>query len=619
MSTIGAVSTKDLFQKLNLPYPPAAAQTRSIAAKTAVAVTAAVSGTVAVAGTASAATASTAGTMTPVGGRNTMLTSLGGFLRRKGLQRNAIEQILQIANVELCSPPLSPIEVAAVATSVSTYSATPSISAYRQSLNDVGNADRLITTFMQDIRYLREAKGWLIWARDRWSFDQHAVHITTMAKAVARNLYNDVPIYAIHSQDLADEILKHAKKTHELPRLEAMMKLAARDPAVSLSAVLLNHNKMLLGVDNGVLDLRSGKLRPYRREDLITHVAPVTYDPAAKCPEFLRFVNRITAAFDSLPRRLRQAAHREFCGYLQRVIGYCLTGSADEQVLFFFFGHGANGKSTLLRVIQDVMGHDLAKQTQPETLMEVPQAGSSASGDMARLVGARLVTSNETEDGKALSESRIKQLTGGDPVTCRFLYQEFFEFFPEFKLIISGNHKPVIKGTDDGIWRRLHLVPFLVTIPEGERDSNLGQKLRAELPGILNWALAGCLQWQKHGLKPPQLVRAAVNEYREDSDLLGQWISEELVVEPQGVVSAMVLFSNYSGWAERNNLRPMSAAALGRRLKERGYGKGRTSRSVEYHGLRINNPPVRGLTVVSSRNFGTPGVSQTAARVVARA
>jgi putative DNA primase/helicase len=273
-------------------------------------------------------------------------------------------------------------------------------------------------------------------------------------------------------------------------------------------------------------------------------------------------------------------------GYLQRVSGYSLTGDIGAQCVFFLFGHGANGKSTYLRVMLDLLGSGYSVQTPSETLMAKRfNSGSGPSGDLARLHNLRLTTANEVEEGSLLSEALIKQLTGGDPITARYLYENHFDFIPKVKLFIAGNHKPIIKGDDYGIWRRIHLIPFEVQIPEAQRDPKLPEKLRQELPGILNWAIQGCRIWQKSGLNVPPKIRDAVTRYREEMDIMAHWLEECCDLDPAYSIKAQEAYGIYKCWAQANGFKPMTNASFGRKLGERFTGQ-KTSTGKVYAGLQ---------------------------------
>jgi len=272
--------------------------------------------------------------------------------------------------------------------------------------------------------------------------------------------------------------------------------------------------------------------------------------------------------------------------FLQRAIGYTLTGSAVEQVLFLFWGCGANGKSTLLEILRLVMG-DYGRTADAALLMHRNHDG--VRNDVARLAGARFVSTSETEAGRRLAEVLVKQLTGGDKVAARFLYSEFFEFDAQFKVFLSTNHKPVIRGTDNAIWRRIRLIPFEVAIPEEEQDKELSRKLQHELPSILAWAVRGCLRWQKYGLGRPQEVETATANYREEMDVLGAFLNDCCVKSKHGRLPAKELYAAYKPWAENNGERALTQQQLGTALADRGFRPYRTGSVRGWCGLALRD------------------------------
>ena len=265
-------------------------------------------------------------------------------------------------------------------------------------------------------------------------------------------------------------------------------------------------------------------------------------------------------------------------------MGYTLTGSTSEQCTFFLYGTGRNGKSTFLDVIRDVFG-DYASNIQPETIMVKTNTGNSANSDIARLKGARLVTTVEPNEGVRINEGLLKQLTGDDPVTARKLYSDEFEFKPEFKLWMATNHKPIIRGTDTGIWRRIHMIPFTVQIPEEKIDRNLKYKLKAEMTAIFKWCVDGCLMWQNEGLKMPKAVLDSVREYRREMDVISAFIDDRCQLS--GSVQSSTLYADYSAWADENNEYKMSATKFGLEIAKR-FEKVKTSKGqIFYNGISL--------------------------------
>ena len=291
-----------------------------------------------------------------------------------------------------------------------------------------------------------------------------------------------------------------------------MLVLAQSEPDIPARITEFDTDPLLLNCANGVLNLATGELMPHAPARRLSKITTIAYDPMAACPLWLEFLDRVMGSDDDM------------IDYLQRAMGYTLTGHTGEQCLFFTHGNGANGKSVFLEILLQMAG-EYGTNARADSFMVKQQSG--IPNDIARLVGMRFVGVNETETGQRMAESLVKDLTGGDTISARFLHREFFTFRPEFKLWIRGNHKPSIRGTDDGIWRRIHLIPFEVQIPEAERDPNLPEKLHAELPGILRWAVEGAIAWQRDGLRVPEKVKAATSEYRTEMDRLADFIDEK--------------------------------------------------------------------------------------------
>jgi len=493
--------------------------------------------------------------------RNCILTSLAGTMRRRGMSAAAICAALTEENQQRYSPALTDEEVRRIAESVARYDPPPQ--EFR--LTDLGNAERLVHYHGQDLRYCRAMGGWLTWDGKRWAQDKTG-EVERRAKATVRSIYAEAE--ALEDDQKRKALAGYAIGSENKYKIEAMVKLAQSEAGVVARPEDFDTDHYMLNCSNGTLDLRSGELRPHRREDMITSLAPVEYDPKAECPRFEEFIARI------------MGHSQELISYLQRVLGYSLTGITVEQCWFFCHGTGANGKSTLLNVVQHVMG-DYGKQSSPETIL-AKRGDDGPRNDLARLKGARLVGISEPNPSKRLDEGIVKMLTGEDRIACRFLHKEHFEYISTFKLFILANHKPDVQGTDYAFWRRVHLIPFAVTIPPCEQDPHLVESLKAESSSILRWMVQGCLDWQNQGLNPPREVSEATEEYREETDPLLDFISDECVVEASQRVANRALYERYKEYCNRNGQKPLFQKAFGRAMNGKGYrvirlGRGKVS------------------------------------------
>jgi putative DNA primase/helicase len=446
----------------------------------------------------------------------------------------------------------------------------------RPRLTDVGNAQRFVAQHRGRVHYVYDWRTWLLWVGTHWARDP-GNGIMQLAKETARHLYHEADTE--DSLDARRKAASWAIQSESEKRLRAMMALAQSEPGIAVTPDALNADPWLLNVLNGTLDLRTSTLRPHRREDLITKLVPVAYEPLARCPQWLGFLERIFPGKGAL------------VGFLQRALGYALTGLTTEQVLFILWGTGANGKSTLLTSAVGLLA-DYAVSTRPETFMV--KKGDTIPNDVARLKDARLVIAVEADTGQRLDEGRVKGMTGGDPLTARFMRAEFFDFTPTFKVFLATNHRPEIRGTDHAIWRRIRLIPFTVTIPEAEQDRQLGERLRAEWPGILAWAVAGCRAWSTQGLGTPEEVSDATAAYQADMDVLGEFLDERCVRQADGTIAAGELYEAYLGWCHAAGERkPLSKRTFGLRLLERGFRRVRradTRRARAWSGLHLRGP-----------------------------
>jgi putative DNA primase/helicase len=441
---------------------------------------------------------------------------------------------------------------------------------------DLGNARRLVRLHGDDIRYVHAWGKWLIWENNHWRIDDDGA-VERLAKAAVEAIFDEARGAADDNDRTA--LRKHAIECQKAARLHAMTDLARSEPGVPIAPQALDADPSLLGVQNGVIDLRTGEFREARRGDVIIKRTSVAYDTDAKCSEWLTFLDRI------------MSGDRELIAYLQRMAGYVPTGETSEEVLFVLWGAGANGKSTFREALFALLG-DYAAASDAGLLLAAKNVGG-ATPDVARLHGRRLVTINETAQGDRLAEARVKFITGRDKITARSLYAEPFDFTPTHKTMLTTNHKPVIVGTDEGIWRRVHLLPFAITIPKGERDrAFLGRRLIPELPGILNWALEGLKEWRRTGLAPPEAVLAATHEYREDMDVIGQWIEANCIRDPRAVTARAELHRDYRLWAVDEIGSALSAQKFYQDLDSRGLRQKETGGERRICGLRLKKQDI---------------------------
>jgi putative DNA primase/helicase len=433
---------------------------------------------------------------------------------------------------------------------------------------DLGNSERFISRHGENVLYCYAWQKWLVWTGARWERDEGG-KVHRLAKATVRSMYQE----AADNEDEKERkaLADHAKRSEAEARLRAMLELAKSEEPVSSEE--LDARPWFLNVQNGTIDLRTGELRPHRQEDLITKLAPVSYDPDAAAPAWTAFLERVLPGED-----LR--------AFVQRAIGYGATGDTSEQCMFINHGTGANGKSTFQEAISAALGEYAMRA--PTEMLLAKRAGGIPN-DVARLKGARFVAASETEEGRRLAESLVKDLTGQDTITARFMRAEWFDFQPTHKLWLSTNHKPEIRGTDTAIWRRIRLVPWTVTIPPAEQDKRLAATLRHELPGILAWIVRGCLEWQREGLRTPDEVRRATGEYRAEMDVLAGFLGECCESEAELWDYAKDLYTSYKRWCGETGERAETQRKFGERLRERGFERGRGgSRGAGiWRGLRL--------------------------------
>jgi P4 family phage/plasmid primase-like protien len=467
-------------------------------------------------------------------------------------------------------------------------------------LTDRGNALRLVRAHGHTLHYLYWWKQWLSWKDGRWAIDDGNI-VESAAKGVVAELYRWAaakllglaettelsftdPDNKAHQEEVArvQSVLKWAHKSEGAPRIHAMVDLARSEHGIPVSPEQLDANPWLLNCRNGTIDLRTGHLRPHRRGDLLTKHIPLNYDPHATCPQWQAFLWHVMGgpARDEdgneqvlLERHERATRLVEF---LQRAVGYSLTGVIREHVLFFLYGKGANGKSTFSETLAELLGDYYQKAPQVLLMQRDRLNLGGPSPELARLFRARMVMASEVDKQHRLNESQVKDLTGDDKIVARHLFEPYFEFRPTHKLWLYGNHKPIISGTDEAIWRRPKLIPFTVTIPEAERNPKFREEfLLPELSGILTWAVQGCLSWQKDGLQVPQEVEAATKSYRLEMDTIAQFLAAVCRVHPghpEVKIASGLLYDEFVKWAGE---RLMSQKAFSAALEEAGYTKAR--------------------------------------------
>ncbi|EAG5019689.1 DNA primase [Listeria monocytogenes] len=437
-------------------------------------------------------------------------------------------------------------------------------------LDDTGNAERFRDKFHDIVRFSYINKGFYYYDSKVWKYDNVGA-VKTLVDDVIKDMKSEFA-YMDNESDAEKAFMKHLKATRSNKGKTNMLKEAQH-----LMPVLpdeFDRYKYFLNTQNGYINLQNGELINHDRQKMFTKISNIEYTDKIDAPLWQEFLNDIFAG------------DKELITYIQKAVGYSLSGSTSEQVMFILFGNGRNGKSVFLDIINDIFG-SYATNIQPQTIM-VKQQSSNANSDIARLHGARFVTTTEPNEGVRLDEGLVKQLTGGDKVTARHLYKDEFEFTPEFKIWMATNHKPIIRGRDDGIWRRLHLVPFTVKIPDAKVDKQLKYKLRRELTGILNWAVEGFLKWQREGLGMPKAVENASSEYKSEMDVITAFIEDCCDVREGEKVNAKKMYETYRDWAKENGQYLMSSTKFGKEIGMK-FEKKRDKKGYKYTGICLND------------------------------
>jgi len=423
--------------------------------------------------------------------------------------------------------------------------------------SDFALADQFAAKYGDKFRHVTNRNDWYFYDGKVWTPDEK-LNRYTFAREMCSQIARECPEHSVK------KALTHANTVADV------IKVVGYDASMKALINEFDLDPMLLNTQDGVVDLRNGSIRPHRHEDYFSQITSCGVGDG--CPVWIEFLKRITCGDEGLQ------------SYLQRVVGYALTGSTKEHALFFLYGSGANGKSVFIGVKAGIL-HSYHRTAAMQTF--IVANGDQHPTDLAGLVGSRIVTASETERGRTWDENKIKTITGGDEVSARFMRGDFFEYVPQFKIIVAGNNKPKLKSTDEAIRRRFNLIPFLATIPPEERDLDLGEKLRAEYPGILRWAIEGCLEWQRIGLDPPPVVRAATDEYIKSQNVVSNWIDERCDAAYGLKALSNDLYADFKSWVHNCGEEGLKQADFNKALEELGYSKRPTKIGKVWDGLKL--------------------------------
>jgi putative DNA primase/helicase len=436
-------------------------------------------------------------------------------------------------------------------------------------LSEIGNAERFAEAYRRDVHYCHQKSSWLVWDGTRFAEDKTKT-VERYAKATIRQLSRDA--LTIEDKEARAAALNFALRSETDHGIRALLSRAAAEEGVAIVDDDLDADPYLFNVANGTIDLHTGELCPHSRDDLISKIAPVHFDSDARCPRWIQFLEEV---FEP---------HPDAIAFVQRAVGYSLTGDIREECLLLLHGTGRNGKGTLLKTLQTTLG-DYASTADFSTFIAM-RDDRGPRDDVANMRGRRFVVSQEVREGAPLAEATVKWLTGGDKVRARNLYERSSEWLPSHKLWLAVNRKPIIRGTDAGIWSRIRLVPFSVSF-EGREDKTLKAILLNELPGILAWAVRGCLDWERNGLRTCESVQSATAEYRTESDQLARFIEEHCITLPTAQCPARKLYEAYRWWADKGGEETISQTAFGLNIAERGFIKDHTKNGNVYRGVGL--------------------------------
>jgi len=507
------------------------------------------------------------------GQRNSLLTSVAGSMRRRGASEAAILAALLVENGDRCDPPLSEQEVQIIAHSIADYAPGPSETTpmlpelNRFPTTDAGQGETIAYLYADKLRFDHSRKRWLVWDGARWNMDLDGEpqRLSREAARLRLRAGMDEP-----GESKRKDLLKWATGAEASYRVKCALEAASITAPIYTTSDRFDTDPWLMACANGVVDLRTGELRTARQDDMITMSTRLVFNPRADADRWYQFLDEVFNADE------------ELISFIQRAVGYSLTGLTTEQCFFPCWGKGANGKSVFLQTLRLILG-EYAESTPFSTFID--EGRRDSTNDVAALRSARVVTASEVAEGKSLNEARIKTLTGGDPVTARFLFAEYFTYTPQYKIWLAVNHKPNVRDMSEATWRRVRLIPFTAFFPPGKADTDLPQKLMAEASGILTWAVSGCLMWQTLGLGTAYAVQQATKEYRQEQDEIGQFVDEKCVLDETSEVRAGALYKAYREWCEAGGLKAKNQVIFGTGMKQRFDW--RKDRNTFYLGLRL--------------------------------
>lgn len=421
---------------------------------------------------------------------------------------------------------------------------------------DLSNAKRFVCLHQRNIRYVPLWNCWVVFDGKRWVEKKKDAQMIPFVEEMIKNIEREAT--TANSKDTQNKLLKHANSTESEARLMACIRVAASQPEIQAEPDDFDKDKYLLNFQNGTVDLHTGQLREVRREDMITRICAVPYIPETPYPNWLAFIHLIFEGDESVIE------------YMQKFIGMAFTGDVSEELFHILHGTAGTGKTTLMNTLNYILGGQYFKNAAVETILKRGQ--KSIANDIARLQGARIVWANEPEFKDVLTEAKIKKLTSKERMLGEMKYREPVEFEPEYSLVLSANHKPTIRGTDEGLRRRVRLIPFNVKIIEG-KDIHFFEKLKPEAEGIADWVLEGCRKWLKDGLNPPEKILEATEEYHQEMDRLAEFFNLYIIKDPQAKSPHILLYTVYKIWAEYSEIMVMSERAFTQMMIERGFKK----------------------------------------------